>query len=174
MFLFQCFWWTTWTKAKIIRPTQSKLIVRTVECRSSYFGFLFVSPFLWISEKEACLFRDKPRLSCRSSTLSLIHKPDGAFFFLFSLSVSSLPSDFSYPYFLQVLNIQFTMFYRTLFCFHIYAFFLSKLNLNLPPVFPVKQLYSIYFVCILHKFSYPVNVLHDMYVLRPFTLIRLN
>lgn len=50
----------------------------TVEWRSSYFVFLWASLFptsFGSLRREACLFRDKQRLQCHSSSLSPIHKP---------------------------------------------------------------------------------------------------
>lgn len=60
-------------------------------------------------QREACLFRDKPRLLRHSSSLSLIHKPDGSSFSAFSFCLffalwfdfSSLLSSFFLPYVLS-------------------------------------------------------------------------
>lgn len=110
MFPFQSFWWGIWTKARIIRPTltvcscvNSLYTQRSV--KALIFGFVCFRVPVASRKREACLFRDKPRLLCRSSSLSLIHKPDGsssssaysfclffAVWFQFSSSCSSLSS----------------------------------------------------------------------------------
>lgn len=66
------------------------------------FLVLFVSQFLWLFERDACLFRDKPRLLCRSSPLSLIHKPDG--------SSSSSTFSFCLVFFSRLLQFEFSSF----------------------------------------------------------------
>lgn len=100
---FQSFWWGIWTKAKIIRPMPTvcpginSLYTQWSVKRLFFFPWfcLFLSSCGFF-EREACLFRDKPRLLCCSSPLSLIHKPDGSsssstfsfclfFFFFFAL-----------------------------------------------------------------------------------------
>lgn len=81
-----------WTKAKIIRPTlticlgiNSMYTQRSVEAH--ILGFVcFQVPMAF---RKACLFRDKPRLLCHSSSLSLIHKPDGSSSSTFSIGLFS-------------------------------------------------------------------------------------
>lgn len=89
MFPFQSFWWGIWTRAKIIRPTltvcsgiKSMYTQRNVE--ALIFWFCLFPSSCGFFQREACLFRDKPRLLRHSSSLSLIHKPDGSSFSAFS------------------------------------------------------------------------------------------
>lgn len=79
------------------------------------------------SKREACLFRDKPRLLCRSSSsLSLIHKPDGS---------SSSSSAFSFCLFFA-LWFEFSSF------FSFYASLLQFRNLCFSPPYSSPPLLS--------------------------------